>query len=312
MQPALLGLPPLAHPPAGDRVALGARLFFDPLLSADGSMACSSCHLPEQAFTVNGAATAIGLDGRPLRRNAPTLLNVAFRQRLFHDGRESDLARQAFGPLLAANEMGNPSTAAVLGRLAAAPYYREAFAAAFNEGLTEATLGRALADFQRSLIAADSAFDRWYYGGEREALSEQARAGFFTFSAAGCGDCHSFGHRFAHFTDDALHRTGVTGPDVGFAEVSGEPQDRHRFRTPTLRNVALTAPYFHDGRLPTLMAVIDFYAAGGGSDPDGNPVMAPVELADADKQALVAFLESLTGSNPAALAAAARAAAAQP
>jgi cytochrome c peroxidase len=303
-----LGLPAIAEPPAEARVALGARLFFDPRLSVDGSRACSTCHLPEQAFTQNGIATPIGLDGQPLPRNAPTLLNVRYRQRLFHDGRESDLDRQAFAPLLAENEMGNPDTASLLTRLAAAADYPQAFAAAFADGISEANLGQALADFQRTLLSAGSAFDRWYYGGESDAMSSQAKAGFFVFSASGCGDCHRFGHRFAHFTDDALHRTGLTGADTGLAEVSGKAGDRHRFRTPTLRDVARTAPYMHDGRLASLMDVVDFYDRGGGPSSDDNEsaagkvsetALTPLGLSEGDKQSLVAFLESLTGGNPA-------------
>ena len=289
---ARLGLPAIADPPAEARAALGARLFFDPLLSVDGSRACSTCHLPEQAFTQNTIATPIGLDGRPLRRNAPTLLNVGYRQRLFHDGRESDLDRQAFAPLLAENEMGNPDLASLLTRLARAADYPRAFAAAFADGISEANLGKALADYQRTLISAASAFDRWYYGGESDAMSSQAKAGFFVFSASGCGDCHRFGHRFAHFTDDALHRTGLTGPDTGMAEVSGKADDRHRFRTPTLRDVARTAPYMHDGRFASLADVVDFYDRGGGP---GRTGLNPLGLSEGDKQSLIAFMESLTG-----------------
>lgn len=301
---APLGLPAAADPPAEARVALGARLFFDPLLSIDGSRACSTCHLPEQAFTQNVIATPMGLDGKPLRRNAPTLLNVGYRQRLFHDGRERELDRQAFAPLLAENEMGNPDLASLLTRLATSADYPQAFAAAFADGISAANLGRALADYQRTLLSADSAFDRWYYGGESDAMSSQAKAGFFVFSGSGCGDCHQFGHRFAHFTDDALHRTGLTGADTGLAEVSGKANDRFRFRTPTLRDVARTAPYMHDGRFASLMDVINFYDRGGGpsaadeesaAGKESETALTPLGLSEGDKQSLIAFLASLTG-----------------
>ena len=289
-----LGLPAFTHTPDQGRVALGARLFFDPVLSSDGSMACSTCHRPEQAFTQNGIATPIGSDGLPLRRNAPTLLNVGYRQRLFHDGRESDLARQPFSPLLAANEMGNRALSDVIQRLAAAPDYVQAFNAAFEEGLSAANLGRALADYQRTLRSAASPFDRWYYGGDTQAMSADAKAGFFVFSASGCGDCHRFTHGSAQFTDDGLHRTGVTGPDRGLEEITGNPEDRYRFRTPTLRNVALTAPYMHDGSLATLMDVVTFYNAGGGRL-NGQPTLQPLDLSNEDLHVLVVFLRSLTG-----------------
>ena len=293
---APLGLPALEELASDDRIALGARLFFDPLLSVDGSMACSSCHLPDQAFTQNSVKTPMGRDGLPLSRNAPTLLNVAHRQRLFHDGRESDLARQAFSPLTAENEMGNRDLADVITRLAALPHYRRAFSSAFGDGLNEKNLGLALADYQRSLLSANAPFDRWYYGGDADAMSDTAKAGFFVFSAVGCGDCHRFGHEFAHFTDDELHRTGIVGADTGLEAVTGKPADRFRFRTPTLRNVALTPPYMHDGSLATLPDVVTFYNTGGGTI-DGNPALAPLGLSGEDQQALVAFLESLNGSN---------------
>lgn len=292
--PEPLGLPALPHAASADRIALGARLFFDRALSGDGSMACSSCHLPEQAFTRNGLATPIGRDGRPLRRNAPTLLNVGYRQRLFHDGRENDLARQPFSPLLAANEMGNRTLSDVLQRLAAVPGYLQAFTEAFDEGLTAENLGQALADYQRTLRSAASPFDRWYYGGDANAMSDDAKAGFFVFSAAGCGDCHRFAHDSAQFTDDGLHRTGITGPDRGLEEITGNPDDRYRFRTPTLRNVALTAPYMHNGSLATLMDVVAFYNTGGGLF-DGTPALQPLDLSKEDQRALVEFLRALTG-----------------
>jgi len=329
-----LGLPPLDPLPARAEIDLGRRLFYDRRLSANETLSCGICHVPEQAFTQNELSTPVGIEGRFVRRNAPSLYNVGYRSRLFHDGREVSLAEQIFSPLTAANEMGNPSRAAVLTRIAALPGYTEAFAALFNDGLTEANLGRVLAAYQRALLSADSPFDRWFYRGDRTAISDQAREGFFLFNTMGCASCHTYSNTHAHFTDEGFHRTGVeaarrarerqpqthlqvapgvtiplsvTVPapdrhDLGLEEVTGDPADRYRYRTPTLRNVALTGPYMHDGSLATLAEVIAFYAAGGGADPDRDPRMQPLDLDGAGKEALIAFLESLTSANVDALA----------
>lgn len=333
-----LGLPPLQELPAAEYIELGRRLFFDRRLSANETLSCGMCHVPEQAFTQNELATPVGIQGRFVRRNAPALYNVAYRQRLFHDGRETLLTEQIFSPLLAANEMGNVSREAVLARIKALPGYDAEFARLFAGGLDEESLGRVLAAYQSALLSADSPFDRWFYGGDSAGADEQARAGFFLFVEAGCNGCHTFGNEHAHFTDDALHRTGVeyasraseaqpasklqiapgvivpltvTVPapernDLGLEEVTGRPEDRFRYRTPSLRNVALTAPYMHDGSLATLAEVVAFYDAGCGDDPGRDPRLKPLGLSADEQQALVAFLESLTGANVDDLAADAR------
>ena len=188
------------------------------------------------------------------------------------------------------------------------------------------------------MLSADSPFDRWFYGGDSLAPSETARRGFFVFVESGCNGCHTFGNEHAHFTDDGLHRTGVefasrqreASPpaelqiapgvivplavnvpaparnDLGLEELTGRPADRFRYRTPTLRNVALTAPYMHDGSLATLEDVVAFYDTGSGDDPDRDPRLQPLGLSQDERQMLVAFLESLTGSNVDALASDAR------
>lgn len=329
-----LGLPALENPPDAAEIHLGRRLFFDRRLSANETLSCGMCHVPEQAFTQNELATPVGIEGRFVRRNAPALYNVAYRTHLFHDGRESSLAEQIFSPLTAANEMGNADRQAVIERIAALPGYAGEFDSLFADGLTEGNLGRVLAAYQRALLSADAPFDRWFYGGDGQAMSAEARAGFFLFSASGCAGCHTFSNAHAHFTDDAFHRTGVeaasrireatprnalqiapgvTVPltvsipapdrnDLGRAEVTGEPTDRFRYRTPSLRNVALTAPYMHDGSLRTLADVVDFYSEGVLADPDRDPRLNPLALDSQEKRALVAFLESLTGANVDALA----------
>jgi cytochrome c peroxidase len=329
-----LGLPSLKDPPEAAEIDRGRRLFFDRRLSANETLSCAMCHVPEQAFTQNELATPVGIEGRFVRRNAPALYNVAYRRHLFHDGRESSLSEQIFSPLTAANEMGNPDRQAVLERIAALPGYAGEFDALFTDGLTEGNLGQVLAAYQRALLSADAPFDRWFYGGDADAMTAVAREGFFVFTASGCAGCHAFSNAHAHFTDDAFHRTGVevasrarearpqealqiapgvivplavTIPppdrrDRGREEVTGVPADRYRYRTPSLRNVALTAPYMHDGSLRTLDDVIDFYSEGVREDPDRDPRLEPLALDTRGKLALLAFLESLTGTNVDALA----------
>ncbi|MCS6920690.1 MAG: cytochrome-c peroxidase, partial [Elioraea sp.] len=209
-----LGLPPPPVPkesPHGEAaVALGRKLFFDRRLSFNGTMSCGMCHVPEQGFTSNELATPLGVEGRSLRRNAPTLLNVAYQPLLFHDGREHALETQVWGPLLAANEMGNPSVGHVLARLRTLPDYRGAFERAFaGRGPSMETVGQALAAYQRSLLAGNSRFDRWRYGGDERALTAQEQEGFRLFTGkARCAVCHLVGARAALFTDFRFHNTG--------------------------------------------------------------------------------------------------------
>jgi len=331
---ATLGLPPGASKEVDARATLGRKLFMDRRLSANGTMSCGMCHVPEQGFTVNELATAVGMEGHSLRRNAPTMLNVGLHARLFHDGRAASLEDQVWGPLLAADEMGNGTRAATVARVAAIPGYAAEFASAFpGDGLGAGTLAAALAAYERSLASGGSRFDRWRYGGDHAALDARERAGFALFMGKGrCASCHTVDGTSASFTDGLFHNTGVGArrarglpeklpvqlapgieirfdtaalaafgdplpKDQGRAEVTGDARDRYRYRTPTLRNVALTAPYMHDGSLATLADVVAFYDAGGGNDPDRDPLLAPLGLSAEERSALEAFLRALTGGN---------------
>lgn len=340
-----LGLPPVPVPPDNPldatKVALGRKLFFDRRLSHNGTMSCAMCHVPEQGFTSNEMATAVGIEGQTVRRNAPTIYNAAFSEQLFHDGRESRLERQVWGPLLARNEMGNPSVGQVLDEIARLPDYDGLFEAAFDgHGPGMETLGAALASYERTIVSANSPFDRWRFGGEEDALSPAARRGFELFTGkAGCAACHTIGSDHALFTDQQLHNTGIgyrqtmarasgerplqVAPgislefdpavlgsasepppsDLGLYEITGDPDDRWKYKTPSLRNAALTAPYMHDGSLPTLRAVVEHYDAGGIANELLDPRIRPLGLDDGEIEALVAFLESLTGDNVDALVA---------
>jgi cytochrome c peroxidase len=340
-----LGLPKVA-PPADnpltvEKVALGRKLFFDRRLSRNNTISCAMCHVPEQGFTSNEVATAVGIEGRTVRRNAPTIYNTAFAELLFHDGRETRLEQQIWGPLLASNEMGDPAVGYLLEKIRGLPDYRGRFEAAFaGRGPTMETLGMALASYERTLVSGNSPFDRWYFGKEEGALSSSAVRGFRLFTGkAGCAHCHTIAENHAVFTDQELHNTGIgyrrtmaSSPprrrvqlapgtfvtmdtavvadasepppsDLGRYEISEDPDDRWKYKTPGLRNVALTAPYMHDGSIATLQAVVDFYDAGCVPNELLDPAIRPLHLADTDKTDLVAFLESLTGSNVAAIVA---------
>jgi cytochrome c peroxidase len=298
--------------PAAAEVRLGKKLFFDKKLSIDGSVSCATCHVPEEAFAQRGRAVSVGVGGKLGRRNSPSLLNVGFAKQLFVDGRSESLEDQAWQPILAAEEMGNGSVGEVLDRIAGAAPYAELFHEAFGtETPDKASVAKALASYQRTLLSGNSPFDQWYWGGEKEAISPQAIEGFNLFSGqALCWQCHSIGgdHGII-FTDQLFHNTGVEwrsrekrkGVDSGNAdapgqddhgrfEATGKERDREHFKTPSLRNIALTPPYMHDGSFATLEEVVDFYNRGGG---DGST--QPLYLNEEDQKAIVAFLECLTG-----------------
>ena len=344
---AVLGLPSLEIPPENpltpEKAALGRKLFFDRRLSPNGTMSCAMCHIPEQGFTAHELATPVGIEGRSVRRNAPTVLNAGWQKRLFHDGRENSLENQVWGPLLAANEMGNPSIGYVIERIRSREDYRGLFESAFDgKGVSAERIGQAIASYERTLVAGDSRFDRWRYAGNAAALDEKEKLGFAVFAGKGrCTACHFVGERHALFSDGGFHNTGIgwrrtfetaertrveiapgrhaelerktletfseaPPKDVGRYEITLDPGDRWAYKTPSLRNVALTPPYMHDGSLATLEAVVEFYDRGGIDNPEKSPLVAPLGLSAEERAALVAFLKTLTGSGVGALAAEAR------
>jgi cytochrome c peroxidase len=262
------------------------------------------------------------------------LYNVAYAKLLFHDGREDSLEQQAWGPLLAQNEMANPSIGYVINKIKANADYQGWFEKVFHQAPTMLNVGQALASYQRSLNSADSAFDRWYFGKQAEAMSQQAQRGFALFSGkAGCVACHSIEQKSALLTDQKRHNTGIgyqqsmaktpaqqllqvapgvainvdsqalksvaenKANDLGFYEISQNPADRWAYKTPSLRNVALSAPYMHNGSLASLEDVVRFYNQGGVANENLSPLIKPLGLSDSEIADLVAFLQSLTGSN---------------
>ena len=337
-----LGLPvvpvPDDNPLTGDKVQLGRKLFFDRRLSANNTISCAMCHIAEQGFAQNELKTPVGIEGKSVRRNAPTIYNTAYLERVFHDGRDFSLENQVWGPLLAPNEMGNLSIGMVIERIQSLADYDELFDRAFGHGPNMQTIGMALASYERTLVSGDSAFDRWYFDKDKTALGESAQRGFALFSGkARCVACHTVTQEFALFTDNDFHNTGVgyfatmrptdaelvvmlapgqpeqvdtdilqsTGTeqfrDLGRYEVTSLPADRWRYRTPTLRNVALTAPYMHDGSLPSLRDVLLFYNRGGVPNEVLDPLISSLGLSAEEIDDLLAFLQSLTGANVDAL-----------
>lgn len=333
-----LGLPdvpvPDDNPPTAAKIRLGRKLFFDERLSHSGKLSCGSCHLPHEGFTVNERATPVGHEGAILRRNAPTLLNVAYQRSLFLDGRQTSLEEQALEPFTVEDELANPSLDVVLDRIRQLPDYAGLFEEAFGEGVNPRTVGQAISSYERTLLAADSAFDRWRYGGQTDALDTLAKQGFDLFTGkAGCVACHVLDERQAVFTDHLFHDDGVgwipsrdigagrlmtprglpvyaalndpdadaTPSDMGRMEVTKEFIDMFRYRTPSLRNIELTAPYMHNGTFETLEDVVAYYGDGGFRHFGIDPLVRDLSLNDAEKAALVAFLKSLTAGNIEAL-----------
>jgi cytochrome c peroxidase len=274
------------------RVALGRRLFFDPILSADSTVACASCHRPERGFS-SGEARPRGIRGQEISRRAPTLFNRAYGTSFFWDGRAATLEEQALQPIENPLEMGSSVKDAVQ-RLGEHKEYRSIFSGAFADGVTAANLGKALACFERVLMRGDSRVDHFRKKGQQDSLTPVERFGFWLYeSKAQCWRCHS-GH---NFSDESYHNTGVgwdqMPADPGRFAVTKSEADRGKFKTPTLRGVALTAPYMHNGSLKTLDDVIDFYNKGGGANANLDAGIRPLKLSPEELHALVAFLKAL-------------------
>ncbi|MGH8670799.1 MAG: cytochrome-c peroxidase [Burkholderiales bacterium] len=347
---APLGLPPLKvpsdNPLTRAKVELGRKLFMDRRLSHNDTLSCAMCHVPEQGFAFNELRTAVGIEGRSMNRNAPTLFNVAYMVPLFHDGREFTLENQVWGPILTRNEMAMPSIGYVIDKIKKLADYKGYFERAFDgRRPTVDNIGQAIAAYERTVLSGNSRFDRWYYGKQADALSAEEKLGFAVFSGkAGCTSCHVVNETYAIFSDNRFHNTGIgweasmgkssakqkvqlapgvfvdversiidsfsEAPqnDVGRYAVTRDPDDRWKYKTPSLRNLSLTAPYMHDGSLDSIEDVIRFYDKGGIDNPLKDPKLAALKLTPEEQKALAAFLRSLTGDNVEKLAAEARSA----
>jgi cytochrome c peroxidase len=284
---------PRTNPITPEKVALGQMLFFDPRLSGSGIISCATCHNPALAWG-DALPKGVGHMGTQLGRRTPTILDVAFGEPFFWDGRAATLEEQAKGPLASAKEMNMQATAAIP-RVQSIPGYQLAFARAFpGEAISLDTIAAAIATFERTVISAEAPFDRWVKGDE-SAISPSAKRGFVLFNGkANCAGCH-MGWRM---TDDGFHDIGLPDADRGRAAVApGIVQLEHAFKTPTLRSVSLRAPYMHDGSVATLAGVIDHYDSGFTRRESLDTQMKPLDLTAAEKADLLALLETLTGAD---------------
>lgn len=296
LRPKLIPFP-ADNPYSAAKADLGRALFFDTRLSGGNSYACASCHNPETVWS-DGVARGKGEDGGTLPRRTPGILDLAWGERFFWDGRADSLEAQALGPITAPGEMNQPLDALVAelsSDAALATHFRAAFPEAAGEPnpITVPRIAAALATFERTLRSSESPFDRWAAGDDK-ALDDAAKRGFALFTGpAGCTNCH----KGWAFTDHAFHDVGLPSPDKGRGVVL--PGVDHAFKTPSLRDVARRAPYMHDGSLATLEAVIEHYASGYVQRPslsDDLPRLAG--LGPGDRADLVAFLRSLNGDAP--------------
>ena len=289
-----LTIPMPQDAPYSPQVAtLGKMLFFDPRLSRDQNISCSSCHNPSFGWEVP-VDRALGATSTRVARHAPTIVNSAWVSPFFWDGRAATLEDQAIGPITAADEM-NSSLELIVQRLTQVEEYRHWFEQLFpSRGITDDTVLQSIATYERTIVAGWSDFDRWIEG-DPEAITTDAVLGFELFNGkAGCARCHSGWN----FTDNAFHRIGLPDDDIGRAGIAPDkPGAQYAFKTPGLRNIALRAPYMHDGSLPDLAAVIRHYAQGGTPRAGFPSDLMPFTITDAEIQALIAFLSTLSDEN---------------
>lgn len=274
-------------------VALGKQLFFDTRLSKDRSISCATCHDPKFGLA-NNTAVATGVGGLKGKRNVPTILSAGRQPLQFWDGRAKSLEEQALGPIQAPDEMAMPLPE-LMTRLQAIPDYARQFQQVYGGPVTPERLGKAVAAFERTFMAPDDVLADLLRGDQRalSTLSERQRAGYFVFRTKGCVRCHDY----TDMRDDDFHNIGIgvdkPNADIGRMKVTGNPDDWGKFKTPTLRNVADTAPYMHDGSMKTLREVVDHYDKGGGANPHLDPKVERLNLEEWQKQDLVSFLSVL-------------------
>ncbi len=334
-EPALLGLPdvpvPADNPQTPDKIALGKRLFEDKRFSGDGTISCSHCHDPAKAFT-DRLPVAEGIRKQKGTRNAPTVINAAFFTTQFWDGRRPSLEAQAKDPFVNPIEHGLATHEPILATIRSDPSYPAAFRKVFGvepKSITIDQVVKAIASFERTVVAGDSPFDRYLYGGDKSAMSASAIRGLEIFRVRGrCQDCHTIGQTSAIFTDNKFHNVGVgfkrigdrimpivsafrtakrAGKDIdksvltdrdaselGRFAVTLTPSDIGAFKTPTLRNIAVTPPYMHDGSIKTLEEVVDLYDRGGEPNPFLDSGIRQLNLSQQDKADLVEFMKALT------------------
>lgn len=281
---------PADNPYTERKAELGKMLFFDPRLSGSNLISCASCHNPSFAWE-DAQPTGAGNEMNRLGRHTPTILNLAWGELFFWDGRAESLEEQALGPIQADVEMAQPIDT-LIAELDAIPGYRAIFEEVFpGEGVTADNIAKAIATYERTVVSAQAPFDKWIEGDEN-AISDSAKRGFVVFNTkANCNACHSGWN----FTDDSFHDIGLETEDIGRAGIVPEiPEFKHNFKTPGLRNIVQRAPYMHNGSLTNLYDVVDHYADGFVKRPTLSDDVIPFQLSSAEREDLVQFLQTLT------------------
>ena len=285
---------PATNPLTPDKVELGRYLFYESKLSGDNTKSCSSCHAASTSFSDQGKATSIGIRSGRGSRNAPALMNLAYDTvAFFWDGRAATLEAQATAPITNPIELGS-DTNSVIQKLSVSPLYKMMFANAFGDSkITMDRIGKALSSFERTMISGGSDYDR-FMAGDSSALSAAAQRGMQTFQSkeVNCVGCH----KGVNFTDNQFHSTGLETfyEDQGREMVTQDPRDNGKFRTPSLRNIALTAPYMHNGSFTSLQAVLDHYNEGGKHNSTQDSLIHELHLNQSQMDDLIAFLRSLS------------------
>lgn len=299
-KPYELGLPagfPMPEIPPDNtltaaRIELGKLLFYDPALSLDSTISCATCHQANAGFA-DHFPISIGIEGRIGMRNSPTLTNVAYHPYFFAEGGSPSLELQALGPIENHVEM-NMNAAELAKRLEGDPFYTPLAQKAYGREMDLFVLVRAIASFERTLISGHSPYDQFAFEHKEEALTASEKNGMQLFFSekTGCSHCHSG----FNFTNYAFENNGLyeTNPDEGRYRITLESSDLGKFKVPTLRNIALTAPYMHDGSLKTLEDVVSHYISGGKNHPNQSEFVKPIQLTDNEKKELVDFLKALT------------------
>lgn len=296
------GLPPVPwpadNPYTKEKADLGQLLYFDKRLSADGTISCATCHTINDAFT-DQKPVSIGINGHKGTRNAPTVINAAYNKVQFWDGRAKSLEEQCKGPIANPKEMAlmdDPHLCYVdcVNRIKAIEGYRPLFQKVFGEGITIDNIAKAIATFERTVLSGNSPYDK-YVAGDKTAMTEEQIYGMKLFERKNCINCHNG----VNFSDDRFFNIGVgmdeDKPDLGRYLITHNENDWGSFKVPTLREVANTYPYMHDGKYWTLEDVIEYYDKGGIKNRNLPPIMKPMHLSDKEKAALVAFLKALSG-----------------
>jgi len=270
---------------------LGRQLFEDTRLSGDESLSCASCHAKEMGYA-EAVPFSEGAEGKPMPRHTPTLLNFAYSRYINWDGKFANIPQLVLAVMANPRIMNMQDEGVLVARLESVPEYRAQFREVFGGPPNKQRVALAIDAYVRRLTTPNSPFDRYAAGNKRALTDAQMRGLVLFVGKADCAMCH----RGPNFADDQFHALGIRGHDVGRFNVTSVEADRYAFKTPTLRNVELTAPYMHDGSMSTLRRVIDFYDAGGGHQQPKSPLLRKLDLTEREKSDLVAFLESLTGT----------------